>query len=110
MKDHQQVHFDHVFQSSWKDMAFVTDNVAQFIVLQWKQQPTTRAFIVANCHLYWRPTHHYIKLLQVWYLLQQVTAYQRQYSIREGDLHLPIISCGGKMSLLCVLCKFRLST
>ena len=94
--DDRLLHFDDMFQNSWnEDMIFPTDNVAQLVVLRFKQSPK-HTFMVTNCHLYWRPTHNYVKLLQVLYLLQKATAYQQEHS-NDGESDIPIVSCGGTL-------------
>lgn len=94
MIDHKILHLDDISHVSPGGMNYTTDNIAQLMILRLKHSPTHK-FIVTNCHLYWRPTHNYVKLLQVLYLLQQVNVFQRKY-LTEGLDDIPIVACGGK--------------
>jgi mRNA deadenylase 3'-5' endonuclease subunit Ccr4 len=96
MLDNRLLHLDDMFQPSWnaEDMVFLTDNVAQLATFRFKRSPN-HVFIVTNCHLYWRPTHNYVKLLQVLYLLQQASVYQQEQSSGVSDT--PIVACGGRL-------------
>eukprot|EP01124_Arcella_intermedia_P025390 TRINITY_DN4534_c0_g1_i1.p1 TRINITY_DN4534_c0_g1~~TRINITY_DN4534_c0_g1_i1.p1 ORF type:complete len:339 (-),score=70.52 TRINITY_DN4534_c0_g1_i1:42-1058(-) len=53
-----------------KTINFLTHNVGQLLLLESKQ--TNKKFWVSNSHLFWNPSYYYVKLMQVYHLLNQI--------------------------------------
>jgi mRNA deadenylase 3'-5' endonuclease subunit Ccr4 len=95
--DYRLIKFDDVYGTLSKEMIHITDNLAQLGLFRLRKYPEY-LFIMSNCHLYWRPTHNYVKLLQMCYLLEKVTIYQREFCNLSNEI--PIVACGGKELVL----------
>ncbi len=62
------------------DIYPVTDNIAQILKLKFQNS----TLVITNCHLFWRPTAHFVRLRQAWVLYKEALKWNDGTLIMAG--------------------------
>ena len=81
---HEFIHFDEIAKEYGDLDEYKCGDMAIMTSLRNKQ--TGREVIAVNVHLYWNPTHDYVKLAQAIHLLEKCATFYRKNDNSDDDL------------------------